>query len=231
MAKTPLAALALITCAAAAVIGCGALAISTALNANVHRHPVTSGSTARASTVVAIGDSIMNGHGLDSVYQAWPYVLGEYNGWRLVNLSTDGAGFVTKGNSGGIFADQVTEAVRFDPSMVVISGSSNDLGVSESDVQQSMIDAMQTLRHDLPRTIIVAVSPVWNENEPPSQLDEIDDDMHAATASVDGYYLEIGTPLLNKPGYMQSDDVHPNSDGQLTIAAAVEQQLEKQHLV
>jgi acyl-CoA thioesterase-1 len=230
MTRTPVAAVALGVSAAAVVLGVAALVVATTLSANLRSHPIVADQPADATTVVAIGDSIMDGNGLDPD-QAWPKVIAGYNGWHLVNLATNGAGFVAKGNNGSIFADQVNEAVQFVPSMVIISGSSNDLGVPESDVQASMISAMNMLRHDLPHTRIVAVSPVWNENEHPKQLDEINDDMEAAVKHVGGTYLDIGTPLLGKPGYMQSDDVHPTSDGQLVIAAAVEARMRATHLV
>ena len=230
MKPMPAAATALAACAAALVLGGIAVVIAVFAAAGVHTQPVVPVASGNATTVVAIGDSIMDGHGLEPG-QAWPAVLAGYNGWHLANLATDGAGFVTHGDDGSIFADQVAEAVEFDPSVVIISGSSNDLGVSESDVQESMIAAMHTLRHDLPKAKIVAVSPVWNENERPAQLDEIDDDMEAAVKSVGGIYIQIGKPLLGKPGYMQSDDVHPNVDGQLVIASAVEERLEKHRLV
>lgn len=230
MTRMPAAAAWLATCVAAAVLGAGALGIAVASTAGVHHHPVTADSATAATTVVAIGDSIMDGHGLDPD-QSWPSVVAVYNGWHLVDLAADGDGFVAKGDDGSIFADQVAEAVELDPAMVIISGSSNDLGVSEADVQNSMVSAMRTLRQDLPRTRIVAVSPVWNENERPAQLDEINDDMASAVKSVGGAYLDIGTPLLGKPGYMQSDDVHPTAGGQLVIAAAVEARLRAAHLV
>ena len=226
----PAAASWLTACAAALVLGVIAALMAATLSANVHRRPVGVATRLPTTTVVAIGDSIMDGHGLDPS-QAWPAVVAGYDGWRLVNLASDGAGFVTKGNDGAIFADQVTEAVELDPTMVIISGSSNDLGVPEADVQQSMVSAMDTLRQDLPHARIVAVSPVWNESEPPAELDQINTDMKAAVKAVGGTYIDIGTPLLGKPGDMQSDDVHPTSDGQLVIAADVEEGLEKSHIV
>ncbi|MGN6125148.1 MAG: SGNH/GDSL hydrolase family protein [Humibacter sp.] len=216
--------------AAFLVLGGCALAIAASLSSDVHPHPVTADPPASTGTVVAVGDSIMDGHGLQPD-QAWPAVVARYNGWHLVNLATDGAGFVTKGNDGSFFADQVREAVELDPAIVIISGSSNDLGVPESDVQESIISAMDTLRHDLPHTTIVAVSPVWNESEPPAQLDRINDDMESAVKSANGIYVSIGKPLLGMPGYLQSDDVHPTVDGQLVIASAVEEGLESAHIV
>lgn len=216
--------------AGAAVVGglvaCGLGSVTSAKGATPS--PTEGASSMR--TVVAIGDSIMDGHGLDPS-QAWPVQLAGYNGWRMINLATDGAGFVSVGDNGTIFADQVDEAVRLDPQSVILAGSSNDLGESESAIEKSMVSAMDTLHSKLPHTTIIAVSPVWNEKQQPSQLDLIDDDLASAVKAVGGHYIEIGQPLLNKPGMMQGDDVHPTAAGQLVIAAAVQEGLRKQHLV
>lgn len=205
-----------------------AIGLAGCTSTSVHSGTTTDSSGPR--TVVAIGDSIMDGHGLDPTL-AWPMQLAEYNNWRMINLSTDGAGFVNQGDNGTIFADQVDEAVQLDPQMVILSGSSNDLGSSESDIEKSMVSAMDSLHSKLPHTMIVAVSPVWNESQPPSQLDQINDDMEAAVKAVGGHYVDIGQPLLDKPGMMQRDDVHPTSDGQLVIAAAVQEGMREQDLV
>lgn len=180
-------------------------------------------------TVVAIGDSIMSGHGLDAD-QSWPAVVARDNGWTLTNLAADGDGFVTPGNDETIFSDQVEEAIARRPQLVMLSGSSNDLGVPESAVRAAIDRAVTTLRRALPDAIIVAVTPVWNEKASPTQLDRINDDVQAAVQKAGGIYLDIGRPLLGRADMMQSDDVHPTAAGQLAIAAAVETALQKTHL-
>ncbi|HEY2556864.1 MAG TPA: SGNH/GDSL hydrolase family protein [Diaminobutyricibacter sp.] len=174
--------------------------------------------------VVAIGDSIMEGHGLDPS-QAWPSLLARQNGWRLTNLASDGSGFVTAGNNGDTFADQVAVAVRLNPSIVLVSGSSNDLGSDDEMIAGETAATIRALHAAVPRAEIFAVSPVWNDKSVPPQLNSIDLDVVQAVAAVGGYTLDIGQPLSGRPGMMQSDDVHPTPAGQELIAAAVEKAL------
>ncbi len=175
--------------------------------------------------VVAIGDSIMEGHGLDPS-QAWPSLLARQYGWRLTNLASDGSGFVTAGNNGDTFADQVAVAVRLNPSIVLLSGSSNDLGSDDAMIAGETAATIRALHAAVPRAEIFAVSPVWNDKSVPPQLNSIDLDVVQAVAAVGGYTLDIGQPLYGRPGLMQSDDVHPTPAGQEFIAAAVEKALE-----
>ncbi len=175
--------------------------------------------------VVAIGDSIMEGHGL-APSQAWPALLANEYGWRLTNLASDGSGFVTPGNNGDTFADQVAVAARLDPSIVLVSGSSNDLGDDDTMIAGETAATIRALHAALPRAEIYAVSPVWNDKDVPPQLDSIDLDVIRAVAAVGGHVLDIGQPLYGQPGLMQSDDVHPTLTGQQVIAAAVAKALQ-----
>jgi len=177
-------------------------------------------STAR--TVVAIGDSIMDGHGL-AERQSWPEVVARDNGWTITDLAADGDGFVTKGDDGTTFADQVEEAIRLHPSTIVLAGSSNDLGVAESTVESAIRSAVARLHAALPGATIVAVSPVWNEKSWPAQLTRIEAAVRDAVRAVGGTALTFADPLRGHPELMQSDDVHPTAAGQLAIATVVEE--------
>ena len=103
--------------------------------------PAAAAPTGR-STAVAIGDSIMDGHGLQAD-EAWPVLIAEDNGWSLTNLAADGDGFARAGDDGTTFLEQVREAIALHPGVVVLSASSNDLGVSEAEVKVAM-DALQS---------------------------------------------------------------------------------------
>ena len=174
--------------------------------------------------VVAIGDSIMEGHGLDPS-QAWPSLLAREYGWRLTNLASDGSGFVTAGSNGDTFADQIAVAVRLNPSIVLVSGSSNDLGSDDVTIAGKTAATIRALHAAVPRAEIFAVSPVWNDTSVPPQLNSIDLDVVHAVAAVGGYTLDIGQPLSGRPGLLQSDDVHPTPAGQQLIAEAVSKAL------
>lgn len=194
-------------------------------------HPQVVGWATEASpdgpVVVAIGDSIMEGHGLDPS-QAWPALLAEEDGWRLTNLASDGSGFVTVGDDGDTFADQMVVAARLKPSIVLVSGSSNDLGQPDARIAQATQATIVALHKLLPAAEIIAVSPVWNDSQEPEQLASIDTDVVRSVASVGGNTLRIGQPLAGLRDLLQSDDVHPTAEGQEQIAAAVQKQLSQE---
>lgn len=186
--------------------------------------------TAGRSTAVAIGDSIMDGHNLRPD-QAWPVIIAHDDDWSLTNLSADGDGFVTVGDDGTTFLQQVREAITSHPSIVIVSASSNDLGVPEPEVRSAMVEAVDELHAALPKAEIIGFSAIWNQNDPPPQLDQMGTDLKAAVSAVGGTYLDIGNPLKDRPDLMQGGDVHPTAAGQLVIAAAVQSALSKAGLV
>lgn len=182
--------------------------------------------------VVAIGDSIMKGHGLTAA-EAWPALLAAQNGWRLDNLACDGAGFLTVGDDSDCaetFAGLVAKAVALHPHTVIIEGSSNDFGESNSALLPETESQLAQLRLALPDAHIVGLSTVWGDTAVPEQLVDVDAQMRDAVTKVGGQFLDIGQPLGGHPDWMQSDDVHPTAAGQLAIYAAVQTAFYKAHL-
>lgn len=180
----------------------------------------TTNASAAGPLVVSIGDSILKGHGLDAD-QAWLAILAKQDGFRLTNLASDGSGFVTAGDNNDTFADQVKAAVGLKPSVVVISGSSNDLGQSDSAIATATALTVAKLRARLPGATIIAVSAVWGDTAVPAQLASITADVAGAVSAAGGLYLNIGQPLAAQPELLQADDVHPTAAGQIVLANAV----------
>lgn len=176
--------------------------------------------TASGPTVVAIGDSIMKGHGLDAA-SAWPALLAERYGWRLTSLASNGSGFLTPGTRGDTFRDQIEAAEDLHPNVVIIAGSSNDLGDDDDTLDAATVSAITHLHRVLPATRIIAVSPVWGATALPAQLTTIDAEVNSAVAAIGGTSLEIGQPLAGHPELMQSDGVHPTRQGQQVLADAI----------
>jgi acyl-CoA thioesterase-1 len=168
-------------------------------------------STARP-VVVAIGDSIMEGHGLPNG-QAWVDLVAARNGWNFTNLASDGSGFDTTGNAGDTFDDQVTDALALRPVLIIISGSSNDLDAGDPLLTQRTSDTIERIRDSLPASKIVAVSALWGASTPPAQLSAIDRQVEAAVRFAHGSFVAIGQPLQGHPELMQSDGVHPTTAG------------------
>ncbi len=173
--------------------------------------------------VVAIGDSIMKGHGL-SPSLAWPALLAQRNDWKLTNLACDGAGFATVGatyDCAATFSALVAKAAKLHPDIVLISGSSNDLGVANDTLTTETATAMQSLRTENPSTRIVGISTVWSDTLTPPQIDDINDQVREAVQDVGGIYLDIGQPLAGHRDWLQADDVHPTAKGQQVLARVI----------
>jgi acyl-CoA thioesterase-1 len=177
-----------------------------------------------APVVVTIGDSIMKGLGVDPS-QAWPALLAKDKGWTVTNLACNGAGFLQIGNSDdcdGDYSKLVPEAVALNPSIVIIQGSSNDLGIGNAALTTQTNAVVSALHSELPFATIVGISPVWGDTTTPSQMNDIDAQVQNAIAQVDGTYLEIGQPLAGQRDLLQGDDVHPTAEGQQLLAQTIE---------
>ncbi|TQL56135.1 SGNH/GDSL hydrolase family protein [Subtercola boreus] len=177
---------------------------------------------APAPVVVAIGDSIMSGHGLDDPSQSWPERLASRNGWQLTDLADDGTGFVQPGDADDTFQTQADLAVQLDPSIVIIAASNNDLGVDSGDLEAQTMSTVQSLRAALPNAQIIALSAFWGDESPPDELQEATDDIHSAADAIGATFVDIGQPLAGRPDLMQDDDVHPTAAGQELLAQSIE---------
>lgn len=169
---------------------------------------------------VAIGDSIMDGHGLGAD-QNWPDLLADAETWNMHNLATDGSGYVTLGDARDTFQDQAERAVALDPDIVVIAGSSNDLGDSDTDVDAAIQKLVTTVKTALPKAKIIAFNTFWGDTTPPAQLASFNAQVKQSVEAVGGTYYDIGQPLSGRADLMQSDDVHPTAAGQKIVADAV----------
>ncbi|MDF2444159.1 MAG: acyl-CoA thioesterase [Subtercola sp.] len=183
--------------------------------------PLATTAPPAAPIVVAIGDSIMSGHGLDDPAQSWPELLAARNGWQLTDLADDGTGFVQPGDNDDTFQNQADVAVHLDPSIVIIAASNNDLGVDSSELADQTTSTLQSLRAALPEARIIALSAFWGDETPPDELQEATDDIHDAADAVGATFVDIGQPLSGQPDLMQDDDVHPTADGQEVLATEI----------
>jgi len=215
-------AIAAASAATIAILLLSAGAASAASRPEIVRHSIDASSA--GLVVVAIGDSIMEGHGLASD-QAWLALLAEQDGWRFTNLASDGSGFVTVGDNGDRFADQAAVAENLHPDVIILAGSSNDLGVDDKTIDDATAATIAGLHAALPTTTIITVSSTWGDTDVPDQMSAIDAAADTATTAVGGLFLNIGQPLADQPALMQDDDVHPTAAGQEVLAAAVERAL------
>ena len=187
---------------------------------------VKTNSSASGPLVVAVGDSILSGHGLGSD-ESWVAQLAFQNNFNLVNLASDGSGFVTAGDNNDTFADQIETAIDLAADVVILSGSSNDLGQSDAAVETAIDAAVTELHTALPKAQIIAVSGVWGATTLPKQMVTINNSVRTAVKAVGGTYLRIGQPLGGRVFLMQTDEVHPTAAGQAAIAHRVTRALNR----
>lgn len=182
-------------------------------------------SISQPQTVVTIGDSIMAAYGLDDD-EGWPELLATGTPSKLVNLACSGAGFIAVGGCGTNYAGLIGQAVQAQPTVVIVQSSSNDMGQSDAAIDKATTATMAALRAALPDATIVALSTVWNEeSSPPAEVESSSRAIERAAAAQHGIYLDLGQPLEGHPEWMQSDDVHPTSDGQRVLAESVRDRL------
>ena len=173
--------------------------------------------------VLTIGDSIMRGWGLRSE-DAWPKLIALTKEWDVTNLGCDDAGFVVIGKPSQC-ADTLLGVSRsvaaLHPDLIIIEGSSNDFGQSNTRLLAATIEALATLRSQFPNADIVGLSTVWSDTPPPAQLAEVNSQMQQAVTAVGGRYVDIGQPLGGHPEFLLNDGVHPTAAGQGALAAAI----------
>ena len=177
--------------------------------------------------VLTIGDSIMKGLGVET-NQAWPELISQQDGWSLTTLACNGAGFLAIGvadDCGSNFSSIVQTAGSLRPDLVIIEGSSNDFGMSNSSLLESTVGAVSALHAQFPQAKIVGLSAVWGDTTVPDEIAEIDSQVQQAMTQVGGTYLNVGQPLSGHPELMQSDDVHPTAAGQQVLAATIKEAL------
>lgn len=182
--------------------------------------------------VTFVGDSIMKGHGLHAS-QAWPVLVGADERWRVTNLACDGAGFLAAGDDddcGSTFSGLVDRVADTRPDVVVVQGSSNDLGQDDEALADETDEQVRGLHAEVPRARIVGLSTIWNDQTPPAQIAQTSDQVRDAVDAVGGTFVDVGQPLEGHPSWMQSDDVHPTATGQRNIAAAVERAFASAHI-
>ena len=227
-----------VTLCAAAVVGVIAVlplavpARHTTAHRTSSRVPIISAPTnsappaAVAPRVLAIGDSVMKGYEVPTG-QSWLDLLAAKQSWSLMDRSCNGAGFIhvapadCRTNLPGVIA----AASPASPQYVIVSGSVNDFGTNNLQLQAVTNQAFATLRSEFPTAHIIALRVAWGDRTPPGKVAIIDAQVRTAVAAVHGDFIDFGTPLLGHPELVQSDHLHPNAAGQLVLEGAIQSAL------
>jgi lysophospholipase L1-like esterase len=169
--------------------------------------------------VAFYGDSYTRGTGASSVEHRWSTRISAERGWREVNPSVNGLGFVNNRQATGV--DLPTEIIAADPDIVMITMGLNDVfsyeRVGEGIRRQIEADFAQ-LTEALPDARFIVVEPFWYTTERPEGLEVIIGWVHDAAENIGADYIPgASTWIQGRPGEMASDGLHPNDDGYAAI--------------
>lgn len=173
--------------------------------------------------VAFYGDSYTLGTGASDYTKRWSTVISEDRGWREVNPSVNGLGFINHrtafGEGSGDLPDLVIAA---EPDIVFVTMGLNDnfSYASSADRIHGQIDEDLTRLHDaLPDARFVVVEPFWYTSERPESLDVISGWVEAAAADIGADYIPGASRWLDghyadsSDSWMASDGLHPDDTG------------------
>lgn len=178
-----------------------------------------------ATVAVFMGDSYTQGSGGRGA--RWTSDVARRMGWTEVNLGRGGTGYQTSVDNGtadcGLrtcpaYPDMISAAVAAAPAVVVVSGGRND----GSGYNPARIAAFyEALRAALPDATIYATDPLWDDDPTPDWIVRMGGDVRDAVIAVGGIYTDAGQPLLDHPGLISTDGVHPNPAGYRLLGAKI----------
>jgi hypothetical protein len=218
----------------AAVIGVAlTVTLGTTLGISIARPgPAVAQKIPRQTTAVVIGDSYAQGGGASHISAMYTSRIAKANGWTQVNLARGGTGFVSSikdhakaesscgYSSCPSFTEMIPRAVAAAPDVVIVSISGEAVRNYSATTDSGATTFFARLRAALPSVKIIATSPIWDDKPVPPSLLELGAAVKRAVAAVEGVYVDLGNPLLDKPSLMRSDLPAPNDAGHAEIAAA-----------
>ncbi|MBO0982196.1 SGNH/GDSL hydrolase family protein [Microbacterium sp. SD291] len=171
--------------------------------------------------VAFYGDSYTLGTGASDTSLRWSTVISEDRGWREINPSVNGLGFVNHRTSFG--EDDLPELVIAQrPDIVFVTMGLNDTFSYDrrADLIHDTITADLTrIRDALPAARIIVVEPFWYTETRPESLEQIIAWIEDAAAEVGADWIPGASRWLDghhagsADSWMASDGLHPSDVG------------------
>jgi acyl-CoA thioesterase I len=170
--------------------------------------------------LVVIGDSYSEG--VDNTV-VWPQLLAEERGYRLVNLSIGGTGYVN-GAFATTFGDRIKSADLELPNIIIFAGSRNDIIFSSPEVEAAAREAFVTAQDRFPEARLVAIGPIWDSSTPVDGVRAINSAVsQAADASGVEFVDALSADWLADRSLIHADGIHATDAGQQVLSDGVEE--------
>lgn len=144
------------------------------------------------SVVSVIGDSYTTGErskgGVGE--KGWPAILARRTGWTVFKDAQGASGYRSQGFTGKyydglVYKEQVAKLPAQRPDLVIVFGSSNDIGhLKEPGFDKDVAATLQAVRAAAPEAYVVVATTFWGYDDPPAELLRIRDIQKQATADL-----------------------------------------------
>lgn len=177
-----------------------------------------------------LGDSYTTGWaGAGIGKRGWPAIVSSAHGWRVVNRSVAGTGFVNPGWTGQPVRTRVAAVVKARPGIVFVAAGHNDRQFGRAATAKAATAVLHRLRDALPDAVIVVIGPIWGNGSPPDAIRGIRTELKRSATSIDAVFVD---PI--KDGWFAGaarrlildDGIHPSNAGHRRIAGRVLEALE-----
>lgn len=183
---------------------------------------------ADAPVVAFYGDSYTLGTGATDAANRWSTVICRENGWREVNPSVNGLGFVNNRTPDVNLVQQVIDA---DPDIVFVTMGLNDNFSYDSradDIHAAIDRDIDALHGALPDARLIVVEPFWYTDDRPASLGVISGWVEDAAKRADADYIPGASRWIEgHPEWMAGDGLHPNDQGYAEMADRMREELSK----
>lgn len=182
-----------------------------------------------APVVAFYGDSYTAGTGASDPSLRWSTRIAAERGWREVNPSVNGLGFVT--NRDAQRGDLVTQIIDVEPDVVIVTMGLNDVfsfDAASAAIERQISRDLTRLREELPDARLVVVEPFWYTDERPASVDTIISWVRDAAEGVGADYIAGASHWIEgHPEWMALDGIHPNDEGYAAMAERMDEELAK----
>lgn len=175
----------------------------------------------KGPVLAVLGASFAAGTGAGSPRQAWPEVLADTIGWRVVVSANPGAGFVAGGaRSLGPLSRLLPklDLPHLHPALVIIQSGHNDVGAPPALLRAGVEQLIRLVRMESPTSAIAVLTVFPTGDHPAQAVWDTDAEIVAATHSADPHAV-VFDPLVSKWHFPRlADGLHPTTAGHRWIA-------------
>jgi lysophospholipase L1-like esterase len=137
-------------------------------------------------------------------------------------VGENGTGYLATGAEPGMtpYAGRLAAVVAAHPDVVVVQGSTNDVGRPVGEVGRAAADLYAQLAGALPDADIVVLGPVAPPGVDPAGVREVRDELSSAARAADLAFVDpIAGNWLHPVDGLFADPVHPDAAGYRELAA------------